>query len=332
MTDKKHVVVLMGGMSAEYEVSMRSGAQIAKHLDKTLYTVSPVEITQHGEWVFPGKEREYLEITDALAKLKKLHPDCVFIALHGPFGEDGRMQGLLDLLSIPYTGSGCAASALSMDKIRSKAVAELGGIRVADHVVFTRPEWERDAATVTQLVVDSIGFPCVVKNPTQGSSLGMAMPQTEAEFAGAVREVMRFGSEILVERYLAGLELTCGVLDLDETTGAHALPVTEIRPVKAKFFDYGAKYTPGATKEITPAQIEDTVRDKVQEIAVRAHELMGCRGFSRSDMILSGGEVYWLEINTIPGFTETSLLPQMAAAAGMSFTELVGAIVEAAVI
>jgi D-alanine-D-alanine ligase len=332
MPDKKHVVVLMGGMSSEYEVSMRSGAQIAAHLDVEKYAVTPVEITQHGEWVFPGKDREYIEITDALSKLKKLHPDCVFIALHGPFGEDGRMQGLLDLLSIPYTGSGCAASALSMDKIRAKAVAELGGIRVADHVVFTRPEWDKDPATVTQLVIDSIGFPCVVKNPTQGSSLGMAMPQTEGEFGAAVKDVLRFGSEVLVEKYLSGLELTCGVLDLDEETGPYALPVTEIRPVKAKFFDYGAKYTPGATKEITPAQIDDAVRDQVQEFAVRAHELMGCRGFTRSDMILCGDEVFWLEINTIPGFTETSLLPQMAAAAGMSFTDLVGAIVEAAVI
>jgi D-alanine-D-alanine ligase len=332
MSAKKHVVVLMGGMSAEYEVSMRSGAQIAKHLDRDAYDVSSVEITQHGEWVFPGRAREYLDVVDALPKLKSLHPDCVFIALHGPFGEDGRMQGLLDLLGVPYTGSGCAASALSMDKVRAKAVAEHGGVLVADHVVFDRPEWDRDPAEITRLVSDTIRFPCVVKCPTQGSSLGMAMPQTVTDFAAAVREVLRFGSTVLVEKYLSGLELTCGVLDLDETRGAYALPVTEIRPVKAKFFDYGAKYTPGATKEITPAQIDDAVRDNVQEIAVRAHELMGCRGFSRSDMILCENEVYWLEINTIPGFTETSLLPQMAAADDMSFTELVGAIVEAAMI
>jgi D-alanine-D-alanine ligase len=242
------------------------------------------------------------------------------------------MQGLLDILGVPYTGSGCAASALSMDKVRAKAVAEHGGILVADHVVFDRPEWDADPGEITQLVANTIRFPCVVKSPTQGSSLGMAMPQTASEFAPAIREVLRFGSTILVEKYLTGLELTCGVLDVGEEGGAYALPVTEIRPVKAKFFDYGAKYTPGATKEITPAQIDDAVRDKVQEISVRAHELMGCRGFSRSDMILCENEVYWLEINTIPGFTETSLLPQMAAAAGMSFTELVGAIVEAAVI
>lgn len=332
MSAKKHVAVLMGGMSAEHEVSMRSGAQVVDHLDPDTYKVSPIEITQHGEWVFPGREREYLEISEAIPRLRALHADCVFIALHGPFGEDGRVQGLLDMLGIPYTGSGCAASALAMDKIRSKAVAEHGGILVADHVIFSRHEWHADAAAITQLITEAIGFPVVLKSPNQGSSLGMAIVQTPVEFGAAVEEVLGFGATILAERYLSGLELTCGVLDFDEERGAYALPVTEIRPVKAKFFDYTAKYTAGATKEITPAQIDDAVRDKVQEISVRAHELMGCRGFSRSDMILSGDEVYWLEINTIPGLTETSLLPQMAAAAGMSHSELYGAMVEAAVI
>ncbi len=330
MASKKHIVVLMGGMSAEYEVSMRSGAQVAKHFDRDCYTVTPIEITREGEWIFPGRDREYLDIAEAVPRLRALHPDCIFIALHGPFGEDGRMQGLLDLMGIPYTGSGCSSSGLAIDKIRAKAVAEHGGIRVADHVVFQRREWDADRTAITRLVSESIGFPCVIKNPTQGSSLGMAIPQTVDDFEKAVPEILHFGGTILAERYLSGLELTCGVLDLDEERGAFALPVTEIRPVKAKFFDYTAKYTPGATKEITPAQIDDSLRDRTQAMAVRAHELMGCRGFSRSDMIFSGGELYWLEINTIPGMTETSLIPQMAAAAGMSFTELVGALVEAA--
>lgn len=332
MASTKHVVVLMGGMSAEYEVSMRSGAQVAAHLDRDFYSVTPVEITREGEWVFPGKDREYLDIAEAVPRLRALHPDCVFIALHGPYGEDGRMQGMLDLMGIPYTGSGCAASGLAMDKVRAKAVAQHGGIKVAEQIVFTRYEWDTNRAGVTKHVESTLGFPCVIKNPTQGSSLGMAIPQTAVEFEAAVPEVMHFGGTILAERYLNGLELTCGVLDLDEETGAFALPVTEIRPVKAKFFDYTAKYTPGATKEITPAQIDDALRDHVQAMSVRAHELMGCRGFSRSDMIVSDSEVYWLEVNTIPGLTETSLIPQMAAAAGISFSELVGKLVEAAVL
>ncbi len=332
MATKKHVAVLMGGMSAEYEVSMRSGAQVAAHLDRDLYTVTSIEITRDGEWIFPGREREYLDIAEAVSRLRALHPDCVFIALHGPFGEDGRMQGLLDLMGIPYTGSGCSSSGLAIDTIRAKAVAAHGGIKVADQVVFQRHEWEQDPAALTKRIGATLGFPCVIKNPTQGSSLGMAIPQSADDFEEAVPELLHFGGTILAERYLNGLELTCGVLDLDEEQGAYALPVTEIRPVKAKFFDYTAKYTPGATKEITPAQIDDALRDRVQTMAVRAHELMGCRGFSRSDMIFANGELYWLEVNTIPGMTETSLIPQMAAAAGMSFTELVGRLVEAAMV
>ncbi len=332
MPAKKHVVVLMGGMSAEYEISMKSGTQIANHLDPDAYKVTPIEITRQGEWVFPDGEREYIDISEAVPRLRALHPECVFIALHGPFGEDGRMQGLLDLMGIPYTGSGCSASGLAIDKVRSKAVVEHGGILVPDHVMFTRREWDADRAAITELVHESIGFPCVIKNPVQGSSLGMAIPQAGNEFGDAVNEVTQFGATVMVERYIHGVEMTCGVLDLDAERSAFALPVTEIRPVKAKFFDYQAKYTPGATREITPAEIDDALRDKIQDIAVRAHELIGCRGFSRSDIIFADDEVYWLEVNTIPGFTETSLLPQAAEAAGISFSELVGKLVEAAVL
>ena len=332
MRPKKHVVVLMGGVSAEYEISMKSGEQIVRHLDDHEYKVTPVEITRSGEWVFPGPEREYLEISAAIPRLHALRPGCVFIALHGPFGEDGRMQGLLDLLGIPYTGSGCAASALAIDKVRSKIIAKQAGIDVADEVVFTHHEWEKDPDAIATRVEETIGFPCVVKSPLQGSSLGMGIPQSKDEFRSTVEEVFGFGYTIMAEKYIEGLEVTCGVLDLDEETGPVALPVTEIRPVKAKFFDYNAKYTPKAAQEITPANIEDALRDRIQDIAVRAHEAMGCRGFSRSDMIISSNDIVWLEVNTIPGFTETSLLPQAAEAAGISFSELVGKLVDAALI
>ena len=332
MRPKKHVVVLMGGVSAEYEISMKSGEQVVRHLDENVYKVTPVEITRAGEWVFPGAEREYLEIGAAIPRFRALQPDCVFIALHGPFGEDGRMQGLLDMLGILYTGSGCAASALAIDKVRSKVIAKQAGIGVADEVVLTLHEWNQDPDAITALVEETIGFPCVVKSPVQGSSLGMAIPQTQEEFRAAIEEVFGFGYSLMVEKYIEGLEVTCGVLDLDEETAAVALPVTEIHPVKGKFFDYHAKYTPQAAEEITPAKIEDSLRDRIQEMSVCAHEAIGCRGFSRSDMIISGDDIVWLEINTIPGLTETSLLPQAAEAAGISFSELVGKLVESALI
>ena len=163
-------------------------------------------------------------------------------------------------------------------------------------------------------------------------SIRVTSPQASDEFRAAVEEVFGFGYTVMVEKYIDGLEVTCGVLDLDEETGPVALPVTEIRPVKAKFFDYHAKYTPQATEEITPANIEDGLRDRIQDVAIRAHEVIGCRGFSRSDMIVSGDDVVLLEVNTIPGFTETSLLPQAAEAAGISFSELVGKLVDTALI
>ena len=158
MRPKKHVVVLMGGVSAEYDISMKSGEQIVRHLDENEYKVTPVEITRSGEWIFPGAEREYMEISAAIPRLHDLHPGCVFIALHGPFGEDGRMQGLLDLLGIPYTGSGCAASALAIDKVRSKVVAKQAGIDVADEAVFTHHEWEKDPDAITAIVEETKRF------------------------------------------------------------------------------------------------------------------------------------------------------------------------------
>lgn len=334
MRAKKHVVVLMGGMSAEHDVSLNSGALVMEHLDADTYKVSGVRITREGEWAFSGPEgeEEYLEMHDAVPRLKAIHPDCVFIALHGPFGEDGRIQGMLDLLGIPYTGSGCVASATAIEKIRAKALVSHAGIRVADHVEFTLREWEEDAGAIAGKVEEALGFPCVVKSPRQGSSLGMAIPKSAADFPGAVEEVLPYGFVVMAERFIEGPELTCAVLDVAEEDPPVALPVTEIRPVSSDYFDYDAKYTPGASEEITPAEIPDEVRDRVQAIAVRAHEVIGCRGFSRSDMILDGGDLVWLEINTIPGFTETSLYPQAAAAAGISFPEMLSLFVDAAML
>lgn len=322
----------MGGMSAEYEISMKSGENVLEHIDREKFKVTPIEITRNGEWVFPGDNAEYLEFSAAIPKLRALHLDCIFIALHGPFGEDGRMQGLFDLMGIPYTGSGCAASALAIDKIHSKALMNHVGVLVPDEILFTHKDWAEDPDGLTIRVADALGFPCVIKNPVQGSSLGLAIPQNRDDFPGCVDDVLGFGYRIMVERHVQGVEVTCGVLDLEEEGDAFALPVTEIRPVKSKYFDYHAKYTPDAAKEITPAEISNALRDRVQAISIRAHELIGCRGFSRSDMIISGEDIYWLEVNTIPGLTKTSLLPQAAEVAGVTFSELITKLVEAALI
>lgn len=324
---KIHVAVLMGGVSSEHDVSLRSGAKVVEALDPRHYRVSPITIRKDGTWICDGRA---LDVCEGLAFLKNERVDCAFLALHGPFGEDGRIQGTLDLLGIPYIGSGCGASAIAMDKVRTKALAEHAGISVAPQRVIRRPEWRADPAAWTSRVADELGFPCVVKDPCQGSSLHMAIPAGADAFRDAMNQLFGHTAWLMIERYLEGRELTCGVLDVEPGKPAVALPVTEIRPVTAAFFDYVAKYTPGATQEITPAPISESATRKVQAMAVRVHEAVGCRGLSRSDMILVGDEPIFIEINTIPGMTETSLYPQAAAGYGLSFSELVHRLVQRA--
>ena len=327
---KTHVAVLMGGISSEHAVSLNSGAKVAANLDRSRYDVTPTVITQDGLWEFDG--RPGLPIHDAVAKLRDLEVDVAFLALHGPFGEDGRIQGMLDVLGLSYTGSGCVASAIAIDKVRCKALVEADGVRVARQVVLTAAEWRDDAQGTLARVERELGFPCVMKSPCQGSSLGMSIPRTPDELRSAMPRLLELDEAVMIEEYLAGAEVTCGVLDVEPGRAPRPLPVTEICPVDSTFFDYEAKYTPGACEEITPARISEAAAGRVQEMAARVHTVVGCKGLSRSDMILIGpDEPVWLEVNTIPGMTETSLFPQAAAAVGISYPELVGMLVEAAV-
>jgi D-alanine-D-alanine ligase len=325
---KKHVVVLMGGLSLEHEVSLHSGSKVTENLDRSRYEVTPVVIGRDAQWAFG--DAPPVPLPAAVNRLAADRPDAVFIALHGPFGEDGRIQGMLDLLGIPYTGSGCIASGVAMDKVLSKAVADRAGVSVAAQEVLRRRVHGGDPAGTAAGLARRLGLPCVVKSPCQGSSLGMAIPRAEDELAEAIAELFRLDDVILAEAYLTGPEVTCAVLDTDPARPPLALPVTLIRPVASPYFDYEAKYTPGACEEITPAPISMDETHKVQEMAVRAHEALGCRGMSRSDMILVNGEPVWLEANTIPGMTATSLLPQAAAAADISYGDLCGMLVESA--
>ncbi len=327
MAKKKRVAVLMGGASAEHDVSMLSGSMVLEHLPPDRYEAVPVHITKDGGWKLPTHDGPPMPFASAMPALNSLSLDCVFIALHGPFGEDGRIQATLDLLRIPYTGSGSGASALAIDKTRSKAVVAEAGIGGAKQIEISAQEWDASRDKATSAIAE-VGFPCVVKSPCLGSSLGMAIVEDAAALPDAIALVREHGDRVMVERFVDGVELTCGVLDVGE--GAVALPVTEIRPLGDGYFDYKAKYTPGATDEITPAEIPEEVAHDVQAMALRAHEIIGCRGFSRSDVIWTGDELVWLEINTIPGLTKTSLFPQGAAAAGISFSELLGKLVDAA--
>lgn len=325
----KKIIVLMGGLSLEHEVSINSGKGVSNALTASGYEAIQILLQKDGCWHFPGEEP--VPVKKAIAQLVNQNADCVFIALHGPNGEDGRIQGLLDCLELCYTGSGCAASALCMDKIRSKAVVAASAIQVAPYFVFSHKEWLKSQRKILNRVEDEIGLPVVVKAPSQGSSCGMAISHNEHDFIRDVDEIMPLEDVVMVEQYVKGLEVTCSVLDVQAQGEVYALPVTEIRPETSPFFDYYAKYTPGACQEITPACIGDHLAQRVQQAAVAAHKALGCCGWSRSDFIIDDSGPIWLEVNTVPGLTETSLFPQAAAVSGIPYNELITLLVEDAI-
>lgn len=307
----QRVAVLMGGPSSEHDVSLKSGAQIATSL-RARWPLVEVVIGRDGRWSLDGEACSLGGALDRLAESS----DVVFPALHGPFGEDGTVQALLDTLMLPYVGSGVAASALAMDKARAKRIYQAAGLPTPAFAHLC-PGEDGEARSAVEAC-----FPCVVKPSASGSSFGVSFPKDVEEATSAIVEHLRFGREVVVERVVQGRELTCGILDFE--VGPRALPVTEIIPSDGyAFFDYEAKYTPGATNEVTPAQIPDPLRDEIQFLALRAHRALGCRDLSRTDVMLDEGRPSLLETNTLPGFTQTSLLPQAAAAHGMSFDELV---------
>lgn len=308
------VAVLMGGTSAEREVSLQSGRNIVAALDPEKYAVIPVEVSQWRE-------------TDVLGTLAGV--DLVFIALHGPYGEDGTVQGLLELLDVPYTGSGVLSSALAMDKIRSRQIFQWHGIPVPRYVSFHEEEWRMAPQALLDQVASAVGFPCVVKPSDQGSSIGVSIVRDPSGLSPALAEAFRYSRAVLVEERIAGTEITCGILDDPQTGRPEALPLVEIVP-RREFFDYEAKYTPGATEEICPARIPPHLAARAQEIAVRAYRALGCWDMGRVDMFVRGEEVLVLEVNTIPGMTRTSLLPQAAKAAGMDFPALLDRVIDSA--
>jgi D-alanine-D-alanine ligase len=298
-----HVAVLMGGWSAEREVSLRSGAACAAALEREGYRVTPIDVDR-----------------DLSAKLKKFAPDVCFNALHGRFGEDGCVQGLLECLGIPYTHSGVLASALAMHKERAKDVMGPAGVPVADAEVVTR----REAMSRHVLAP-----PYVVKPVAEGSSVGVVIVEVGAN--APPQKIGDGGSPddlVMVERYIPGRELTCAVI------GDFVTDVIEIKPLKGlDFYDYEAKYAPGGSQHVLPADILPDVYQLVRKYTVAACRALGCRGAARADFRYDdttdgAGELICLEVNTQPGMTETSLVPELAQHAGWSFGELVRWLVE----
>ena len=299
----KHVAVLMGGWASERPVSLSSGNACADGLERAGYKVTRVDM-----------DRDVADV------LKKLAPDAVFNALHGPFGEDGTIQGVLELLEIPYTHSGVLASALAMDKEKAKTIARRVGMPVAEAKIVTRAE-AADKHVMTP--------PYVIKPVNEGSSFGVLIVREDQSHPP--QELYSadwpYGERIMVERYIPGRELTCAVM------GDVALGVTEIIPEGHAFYDYDAKYVQGGSKHQCPAEIKPNIYQKIQTLSLKAHQAIGCRGVTRSDFRFDDGpagtgELVWLEINTQPGMTPTSLVPEIAAHAGHTFEELLTWMVE----
>jgi D-alanine-D-alanine ligase len=251
--------------------------------------------------------------------------DVAFLALHGPYGEDGTIQGMLDLIGVPYVGSGTLASALAMDKVMAKTVLGAAGVPVPRGLVLERSALRADPDGLAARAVAQ-GLPAVVKPACQGSSIGMSLVSEARAMRAALQEAFEYDSRVLVEERVVGGELTVGVVGNREL---EALPVVEIVP-KHEFFDYQAKYDPGLTDEICPARIPDEVAATAKELAKRSHRALGCRGLSRTDMIHSARGLVVLEVNTMPGMTVNSLLPKAARAAGIEFADLLDRLVRLA--
>jgi D-alanine-D-alanine ligase len=290
--------VLMGGLSGEREVSLRSGENVYQALRGQGYNAMRVEISSADELI------------PQLAEV-----DLAFICLHGGIGEDGTLQALLDVLGKPYTGSPALASRLALDKLLAKEAFTKAELPTPPYMCY-----EDDPAWLEE-VEARLGYPLVVKPRREGSSLGVRIIQSRREIEGAVRKTREEFGELYVERFIPGKEVTAGILRWEGED--RALPLIELRP-QPEFYNYEAKYTPGATEFIIPAELDDETTARAQKLALAAHQALGCFGFSRADLrVTDEGEVYILEVNTAPGMTATSDLPKAAEAAGIPFEDLV---------
>lgn len=339
MSDIREVVILMGGASSERAVSLVSGRAVMEAIDTTRFHARAVDFQLAGRSVGVQAAAASTSVMDTAGACLEpaasglaeqilqgpAAPDVVFIALHGRYGEDGCVQGLLEMLGVPYTGSGVLASALAMDKVASKRIMESEGIPTPRWTTARRGD---NAAEVLERVRNSCGFPCIVKPNREGSTIGATIVRQPEDVADAVAEALRHDALALIEELVGGIEVTVGILDGED--GPQALPVVEICPASG-FYDYEAKYTAGAAEKIVPARLPEDTTEEVLSLALQTHVALGCIGMSRVDLFVTPAGSTVLEANTIPGMTPTSLLPRAAQAAGISFTELITRIIESGI-
>ncbi|HZI17204.1 MAG TPA: D-alanine--D-alanine ligase family protein [Pyrinomonadaceae bacterium] len=363
MTKKVRVGVIFGGRSGEHEVSIRSARSVIEAIDKEKYEVVPLAIGKEGRWLSPAESARLLpgparaalpeEVSESRTALTivgdpsraGLHSlegreasgensrlDVVFPVLHGPYGEDGTIQGLLEMAGAPYVGSGVLASSCGMDKVTMKALFRDAGLPVCRHVWFLRSEWERDPERVRRRVEGEIGFPCFVKPANLGSSVGVSCAKDSGGLAGAVELAARYDRKVIVEEGLDAREIECAVMGNDEPDAS--LPGEYIiHDERARFLDYTEKYSStGHVEFVVPAPLDVETSERVRELAVRAFMAVDGAGFARVDFFLrrDTGELLVNELNTIPGLTDVSGFPKMWEATGVPFSQVIERLIELA--
>jgi D-alanine-D-alanine ligase len=308
------VAVLKGGRSLERQVSLKSGARVEDALERLGHEALAIDVGG-----------------DLVERLEQAAPDVAFVALHGRDGEDGAVQELLEILAIPYTASGVLACMRCWDKALAKHLLREAGIVTPDFYAFSETAFkELGAGLALPSIEQRLEFPIVVKPASQGSSLGIRFARSPEDVPAALVAAFSYDRRVLLERHVEGRELALSVIDGEAGSGPVALPIVEIVPREEDFYNFTARYEIGRTTYVCPAELPAAETEQLQAIALRAYELFGCYGFARVDMILGDGGPQVLEINAIPGMTETSLLPQAAEAAGISFDDLIARLVETA--
>ena len=357
MAEKLRVGVIFGGQSGEHEVSLVSAQGIMNAMDKEKYEIIPIGITKKGRWLTSGEPMKLLQpapsVPPASGDAERAEPetrellvrsrrdlvpgtreagfpqvDVVFPVLHGPYGEDGTVQGLLELADIPYVGAGVLGSALGMDKIAMKSVFKSHGLPVVEYVAFKRKDWERSPETVMELVEKELGYPCFIKPANLGSSVGISKVHQRGELAPALELAARYDRRMLAERAVNAREIEVSVLGNDEPI---ASAPGEIIPCR-EFYDYIAKYIDDRSELIIPADLPSEMTRRIQELAIAAFMAVDCAGMARVDFLLDKdtGDLYICELNTIPGFTPISMYPKLWGASGISYSELIDRLIELA--
>ena len=332
---KKNIAVIFGGNNSEHEVSLASCGAVAEVIDSDKYGVVYVAILKNGNWIVGSRAEKYLKDKDDSRLLEKndiakfvnmVSEDKINLVvpiLHGEYGEDGRLQGFLDILGVPYVFSGHSAHALAMNKSKTKKVVENAGVQIIPGCAIDRS----DKYDVLEIVKE-FGLPLFVKPSDAGSSVGISKVEKVDELNGAIEKVFAHGEQVVVEKMIDGRELTVAIIERDSEQ--NVLPVVEIKANTNDWYDYEAKYATGGSTHVCPANIPKEIEDIAKDYALKSFNVVGCKHLARTDLIWNekSGEVYFLEINTIPGMTGTSLVPDAAREAGISFEDLINGLIE----